>query len=57
MECIYLDGKACKAKPIQINNIYKPTDKDMTEYCKNAVDMGKCPRARLYLAHLNTSKE
>jgi hypothetical protein len=43
MRCIFLDGGNCKAIPPNVGNLYKPDEKEKTDFC-NSNKFEQCPR-------------
>ena len=58
MDCLYLDGEVCRAKPSNASNYFKPDAQALKAYCNNEAQMKLCPRATVYHEYLKSkSKE
>jgi len=56
MKCIFLDGEECKATPPNVQKIYKPNEKEKTNFC-NSDKFEQCPRFVAIIDYLKATSK
>jgi hypothetical protein len=60
VNCIYFILDVCRSQPHiplydKVDQFYKPTPQDQTEFCKNGKEFAGCPRFTAYQNHLKAA--